>query len=162
MGNDTVFEEVLETGGSKAKQAGKSTIGAISDAGKAAASQIAGVRDKNTQDVVKELYGKTDQNTDSASDKSVNQNSQQPEDNTPQGIEKKKKLEELRQQLHREVYYDPLVNLPKQKEEEKPAEKIEREKMQEMQDLQKKEKDKPPPLIQKTQQGVEKYPGAGG
>ncbi len=157
MSKGTVLEEVLETGGSAAKQAGKSIIGAVSDAGKAAGSQITG-RSKDTQDIVKSLYEKSGQNTDRSSNKSTNQNFQQPED-TAQGIEKKKKLEELRAQLHREVYYDPLVNPPKPKEEERPAEKVERDKMQDLQENEQKKKDKPPPLVQKTQQRVEKYPG---
>ena len=162
MDTNSVIGEILETGSSAAKKSGKSIIGAISDTGKAAVSQITGQRNKDTQDIVESLYEKSDGNTNQSLNKSTDQNPQQTEDNTPQGIEKKKKLEELRQELHREVYYDPLVNPPKHEEDERPAEKVEREEMQEMQDLQKKEKDKPPPLVQKTQQRVEKYPGASG
>jgi len=156
------LEDALETGVSTAKRGAKTVANAVSDTGEAAASQITGVQNKDTQDIVKSLYAQSNQNTDQKSNKTSNQDPQQPEDNSPQGLEKKKKLEELRQQLHKEVYYDPLVNQKKPKEEERPAEKVEREEMQDLQDLQKKEKDKPPPLVQKTQQRVEKYPGASG
>lgn len=163
-----VLEEVLETGGSAVKQTGKAVAGAVSDTSKAAASQIAGQnlpagrQGKDTQDIVKSLYSQSDQNTDHPSNKSANQNLQHPEDNTPQGLEKKRKLEELRQQLHKEVYYDPLVNPKKPQEEERPAEKVEQEKMQDLQEDEQKKKDKPPPLVQKTQQRVEKFPGSSG
>ena len=75
--------------------------------------------------------------------------------------EEQKKLMELRSQLHRENYYDPTFN-PVKKQEERPAEKVENEKKQEMQDLQKKEEKKPPPLAaQRAAQRVENLPGAG-
>ena len=160
MSKATVFEEVLETGGSKAKQAGKSIIGAISDTGKAAASQITG-QSKDTQDIVKSLYAESEKEKDKSQRIQVQGSNDQP-DNTPEGIDKKKKLEELRQELHNEVYYDPLVSPKKQQQEERPAEKVEREEMEEIQDLQKKEKEKPSQLVQKTQQRVEKYPGVSG
>lgn len=163
MNKAGVLEEVLETGGSKSKQAGKSILGAISDTAKATASQITGVQNKDTEDIVKSLYAKNDENGKQTPPKSASQNPQQPEDNTPQGIDKKKKLEELRRELHREVYYDPLINPKKpQREEERPAEKVEREKKEEMIDLQEKKKKEPPPLVQRTQQRVEKFPGASG
>lgn len=162
MNTNSVVGEILETGVSAVKQTGKTVAGAVSDTGKAAASQITR-RSKDTQDIVKSLYAQSDQDTDQSPIKSSNQNAQQSEDNTPEAIDKKKKLEELRQELHNEVYYDPLVNPPKpQREEERPAEKVEREEMEEIQDLQKKEKEKPPPLVQRTQQRVEKFPGASG
>ncbi len=161
MNTNSVVGEILETGVSAVKQTGKTVAGAVSDTGKAAASQITR-RSKDTQDIVKSLYAQSDQDTDQSPIKSSNQNAQQSEDNTPEAIDKKKKLEELRQELHNEVYYDPLVNPPKSKEEERPAEKVEREEMEEIQDLQKKEKEKPPPLVQRTQQRVEKFPGASG
>jgi len=152
------LEDALETGVSTAKRGAKTVANAVSDTGKAAASQITGQRNRDTQDIVESLYGKSGGKIGQSSNESTNQNSQQPED-TAQGIEKKKKLQELRAQLHNEVYYDPLVNPPKPKEEERPAEKVERDKMQDLKENEQKKKDKPPPLVQKTQQRVEKYPG---
>ena len=82
----------------------------------------------------------------------------QIKDKTP---EEQKKLMELRQQLHGQ-YYQNLVNPPKQ-QEDRPAQKIEREKKEEMQDLQQKEAKKPPPLAtQRARERVEKFPGASG
>ena len=162
------LEDALETGVSGTKRGAKIVTNAVSDTGKATVSQItgqnlpAGRQGEDAQDIVKSLYAQSDKNTDRPSNKSTNQNSQQPEDNTPQGLEKKKKLEELRQQLHKEVYYDPLVNPSKSKEEERPAEKVEKEKQGEMIELAEKKKKEPPPLVQKTQQRVEKFPGASG
>jgi hypothetical protein len=76
--------------------------------------------------------------------------------------EEQKKLLELRNQLHKENYYDPTFN-PPQKQEERPAEKVENEKKQEMQDLQKKEEKKPPPLaVVREQNKAEMFRGASG
>ena len=76
--------------------------------------------------------------------------------------EEQKKLMELRSQLHRENYYDPTFN-PVKKQEERPAEKVENEKKQEMQDLQKKEEKKPPPLaVVREQNKAEMFRGASG
>lgn len=76
--------------------------------------------------------------------------------------EEQKKLIELRNQLHRENYYDPTFN-PVRKQEERPAEKVENEKKQEMQDLQQKEDKKPPPLaVIREQNKAEMFRGASG
>ncbi|OGH17421.1 MAG: hypothetical protein A3C22_01805 [Candidatus Levybacteria bacterium RIFCSPHIGHO2_02_FULL_37_10] len=73
-----------------------------------------------------------------------------------------KKLMELRNQLHREVYYDPTFN-PVKRQEERPAEKVEQEKKQEMAELQKKEEKKPPPLaVVREQNKAEMFRGASG
>ena len=155
------LEDALEVGASAVKSGAKTVTSAVSDTGKVAASQITG-RSKDTQDIVESLYAESDQNKDQKPNKTSDQNLQNPEDNTPEGLEKKKKLEELRQELHKEVYYDPLVNPKKPQEEERPAERVEKEKQEEMIELEEKKKEEPPPLVQKTQQRVEKYPGASG
>lgn len=160
MNTNSVVGEILETGVSAVKQTGKTVAGAVSDTGKAAASQVTG-RSKDTQDIVKSLYAESEKEKDKSQRVEVQDSNDQSE-NTPEGLDKKKKLEELRQELHNEVYYDPLVNPPKSKEEERPAEKVEREEMEEIQDLQKKEKEKPPPLVARNQQRVEKFPGQSG
>jgi len=154
------LEEALETGVSTAKRGAKTVASAVSDTGKAAASQITG-RSKDTQDIVESLYAQSEKEKDKSQGVEVQGSNNQPE-NTPEGLEKKKKLQELRQQLHNEVYYDPLVNPPKPKEEERPAEKVEKEKMQNLKEDEQKKEEKPPPLVQRTQQRVEKFPGASG
>ncbi|MBI4089157.1 MAG: hypothetical protein HY424_00440 [Candidatus Levybacteria bacterium] len=98
---------------------------------------------------LKDLYGKSDISKDGGSDPGK----------TP---EEQKKLLELRNQLHKENYYDPTFN-PVKKQEERPAEKVENEKKQEMQELQEKETKKPPPLaVQRAQKKTEMFPGSGG
>ena len=111
---------------------------------------------------LKSLYKESDEKVGQLPNKSTNQNLQQPEDNTPQAIEKKKKLEELRRELHKAVYYEPLVNPPKSQKEERPTEKVEREEREEMVELAEKKKKEPPPLVQKIRERVEKFPGTSG
>lgn len=85
---------------------------------------------------------------------------------TPPEIEKRsladeQKKKELRQILHNE-YYQKLVNPPKQ-QEERPAEKVEREKMGELQEEQEKQAKKPPPLPPSARPGtVERKMGVSG
>lgn len=75
--------------------------------------------------------------------------------------EDKQKVEALRQRLHSE-YYQKLTNPPKP-QEERPAEKVEREKQQELQELQEQELGKPPPLAaQRAATKVEKFRGVSG
>ena len=79
--------------------------------------------------------------------------------------EEQKKLMELRNQLHKENYYDPTFNPknPPAGGEERPAEKVENEKKQETVDLQKKEEQKPPPLaVVREQNKAEAFRGAAG
>lgn len=77
-------------------------------------------------------------------------------------LEEQKKLLELRNQLHKENYYDPTFNPPK-KQEERPVEKVENEKKQEMAELQKKEEKKPQPLaVTREQNKAEQFRGASG
>lgn len=76
--------------------------------------------------------------------------------------EKQKELMELRNKLHKENYYDPTFN-PVKKQEERPAEKVEQEKKQEMAELQEKEAKKPPPLaVVREQNKAEMFRGASG
>lgn len=164
MNKTGIIGEILETGGSLAKKSGKTIAKAAGDTAKAATAQVTGgdtsVSDK---DIVKNLYGiKDDKKTNSQQSFAQNPQQQAHPQDPIKSIEDKQKLAEARRQLHNEVYYDPLINLKKPQEEERPAEKVEKEKQEEMIDLQKKEKDKPPPLVQRTQQRVEKYPGASG
>lgn len=82
-----------------------------------------------------------------------------PDEVVKKKAEEKKNLQKTRQELHSQ--YVQSLNRPKPKEE-RPAEKVEREKKQEMVDLEQKEKKKPPVLVQRARERVEKYPGASG
>ena len=84
---------------------------------------------------------------------------EQIKDKTP---EEQKKLMELRSQLHKENYYDPTFNPPK-KQEERPVEKVENEKKQEMMELEQKDAKKPPPLaVVRERNKAEMFRGAAG
>ncbi len=120
---------------------------------------------------LRDLYGKSDMSQDGglSSNKIANLNppaggkptefEEQIKDKSP---EEKKELMELRNQLHKEVYYDPTFN-PVKKQEERPAEKVEQEKKQEMAELQEKEAKKPPPLaVVREQNKAEMFRGASG
>ena len=125
---------------------------------------------------LKDLYGSTDHNSSEKKEtkkptttinplataiekEKPSEFQEQIKDKTP---EEQKKLMELRQQLHKEKYYDPTFN-PVKKQEERPAEKVENEKKQEMVDLQQKEAKKPPPLeVARAQNKAEMFRGTSG
>lgn len=166
MDTSTLVGEVLESGGTAIKQTGKAASNAISDTAKAAVSQITGSQGDNSappsdidaKDIVSSLYEKS---------QSQNTNLQQvPKPaNAPTGSQKKTpdelaNLELVRKELHA-AYYQSLTNPPKP-QEERPAEKVEREEKQDLVDLQQKQMEKPPPLVQRAAQRVEKFPGASG
>ncbi len=72
-------------------------------------------------------------------------------------------LEVLRKKLHDEVYYIPLTKRQQRQEEERPAEKVEREKMEELKLEDEKKKKKPPPLaVQMASNKAEQFPGVSG
>lgn len=110
---------------------------------------------------LKDLYGSAKQNPSSGQN-SLDKSASFAEASAAKP-EEKKALLELRNQLHKENYYDPTFNPPKKQEEERPAEKVEMEKKQEMQDLQQKEAKKPSPLaVQREQKKVEMFRGPAG
>jgi hypothetical protein len=75
--------------------------------------------------------------------------------------ETQQKLLKIRQDLHNEAYYNPLFAY-EHKKEEKPAETVERQEQQKMQDLAQAEDKKLPPLdVRMKQIHVEAIPGAG-
>lgn len=103
------------------------------------------VQDKNkdTQDIVKALYGSSERN---------------PQPQTDQ------KIAALRQQLHRETYFDPTFNSQRKQQEEKIEEQQKEQeegqkKRWELQEKEQKEKEESAVLQQKK--SVEKRPGAG-
>jgi len=173
MNPNDVLGEVLEKGQSVVQKTGKAVADSASGALKTAAGQVAGdsgnqpgsneastavsdqqaTSDKFQNDeFVKELYAP-----------STSQNGQKVPSGEPQSqTEEQAKLAGVRQKLHDEVYYLPLIQGSKS-QEERPAEKVEREKKQEMQDLQQKEAEKPAPIaVQRAQQTAEKFRGVSG
>lgn len=165
-------EEALEAGKSLTKKTGKSAVSSAGNIVKTAVSQITGSSsdnssqaDQDTKDFVKGLYG-TSGKQQAISKKNQSSSSQNTNDSSlVKNPEEQEKLAKVRADLkkrHDEFYYQPLVNPPKQ-QEERPAEKVEKEKQEEMIDLQKKEREKPPPLaVQRAQTKTEKFPGGGG
>lgn len=168
MDTTNLVGEVLESAGTAAKQTGQAAASIVGGAVAATASQLgvpvvdnsgsANLDNTNTQDVVESLYGEsqpqntTPQQTPTPASDSSNAQSKSPEELA--------NIEFIRKELH-EAYYQTLVNPPKQ-EEESVSEKIEREDQQEMVDLQEKQMEKPPELVQRAAQRVEKFPGASG
>ncbi len=160
MNSDDVFGEVLEKG----QQAVKQTTNVVSDAAKMAADQIAGQKDtagdqasndsstdiQAAKDMVKDFYAPSNPGQAPVSKDLVAQ-------------EDASKLAQVKQQLHNEVYYDPLVNRPKkQEEEERPAERVERQEMEDLQAEQKKQKEKPDFAMQRAQRQAEVKGGVSG
>lgn len=170
MDKNGVLGELLEQGQSVVQKTGKAVADSATGVVKTAAGQVAGdsniqakdnavvpdqkvLSDKTqTDELVKELYAP-----------SQPQNGQNLTPAEPQSkTEEQAKLASVRQKLHDEVYYEPLIQGSKS-QEERPAEKVEREKKQEMQDLQKKEAKKPAPIaVQRAQQTAEKFRGVSG
>jgi hypothetical protein len=111
---------------------------------------------------LRDLYGKSDPSASSGQDKKPSEFQEQIAEKSP---EEQKKLIELRNQLHKVNYYDPTFNPknPPAGGEERPAEKVEQEKKQEMMDLQQKDAKKPPPLaVVREQNKAEMFRGASG
>ncbi|OGH05221.1 MAG: hypothetical protein A2W22_01205 [Candidatus Levybacteria bacterium RBG_16_35_11] len=165
--------EILEKGQSAVKTVKKQ----VTDTAKAAVSQVAGDSTidqasptqvgKVDENFVKDLYGIKDKPiaTGQKNQPQVTNQNQPASPSQAQEVKKaedKQKLAKLRQELHMKTYFEPTFNPPKQKPEERPAEKVEQEKKEEKIELHEKEKKKPPPIVQKAQQRVEKFPGASG
>lgn len=163
----------MEKGQGAVKKTGKAAVDSAAGAVKTAANQVAGdsnqsgsnetntvvsdqqtVSDKAQNDeLIKELY---------APSKPQNSRNLPPAESQSK-TEEQVKLAGVRQKLHDEVYYEPLIQGQKARQEERPAEKVEKEKKQELQDLRKKEAKKPMPLaVQRAQQTAEKFRGVSG
>lgn len=190
MDDDGILGGALNQFGDAVKKAGKQAVKISEETLKDAGAQIAGQKQKDKPQenkksgsgwqsdeerikFLKDLYGssqKSSSDQDSASSQAKNASSspkkaeqtefeKQISDKSP---EEQKKLLQLRQELHREKYYDPTFN-PVKKQEERPAEKVENEKKKEMQDLQQKEAKKPQPLaVVREQNKTEMFRGAAG
>ena len=185
-----MFEEIIETGGSTVKKAGKTVV---SDFAKTAKAQVAGSSSSNVSDqgtneqaastqmtddqrkqILRDLYGKTDKSDDKdkskdegKADKPIPQNATQkalgmtpPDPNEGKTPEEIKELASLRSSLHGQ-YYENLTNPPKPPEEPV-TEKLEREEKEDRWELEQKEKEKPPPLAVQNAQKTERNPGVSG
>jgi hypothetical protein len=175
MDDTTILGGVLNQLGQTAKQAVKQVVKLPEEMAGDLGRQIGGDKpaistenpdnskqwqsDEDRIKFLKDLYGKTDMSKDGSSGKKPTEFQEQIADKSP---EEQRKLMELRNQLHQENYYDPTFN-PVKKQEERPAEKIENEKKQEMMDLQQKEADKPQPIaVIREQNKAEMFRGAAG
>jgi len=185
MSDDSVLGSAFSQLGDIVKKTGQQVVKIPKDAAEDVEKQIVGeVKDKDvnnqdqqavnqgdsnrgTEEIVKSFYEKSPQLL--ASPNSAGQTEDQKatgdefrkqiKDKSP---EEQKKLLELRNQLHKENYYDPTFNRP-QKQEERPAEKIEKEKKMEAVVLEEKNKEKPPPLaVVRERNKAEMFRGAAG
>lgn len=170
----SILGEILEQGGSIVGQTGKQVVKMPSDFAKTAAGQTgaapassdqnapvdAATTKKQREELVKGLYGISDKK--GAQGQAVPKSSQSPQSSQQKSPEELQKLAGLRQKLHEETYYQPLVNPPKP-QEERPLEKVEREEMEELQEKQDKQAKKPPPLSPSARPGtVERKMGISG
>ncbi len=118
--------------------------------------------EEQNKEVVKSLYAKSDPNTNTPNTNNPTAHiaqdlAQKYTEKTPEEIQK---MAALRNQLHKETYYDPTFNAPKP-QEERPVEKIEREKKEEQMELQKKEDEKPV-AVDRASKSTETFRGAVG
>ncbi len=169
MNDDSLLKQGLLGIGTLGKQVGKGVSEESKKTVKSVGQQVVGIesapdanaenpgrektsamqanKSKENQELLKAMYGKSE--TDSA--------------NTPlTGVSQdNQKLAQLRQQFQRD-YWERTFNSPKREPEEKPAEKVEREKEEERWKLQEKEKKKPPPLaVSREQNKTESRVGSG-
>lgn len=178
-----IVGEVLEQGGSVVGQTAKQIIKTPADLAKTAGGQINPTQssqdnqmDKNktsqdqknsdtqkaSEDIVKNLYGKTDdKNTDLKPQENLQKTTNEHPEKTPEELQK---IEKLKQELHQTTYYQPLIN-PQKQEEERPAEKVEREEQQEEQkklEEIKEEEKKVPLAVERAERKTEMFRGVSG
>jgi hypothetical protein len=101
--------------------------------------QVSSDNNDRTKEVVRDFYSPSDDNM------------QQPTPQKQEQLDTDQRLSQVRQRLyqeqHNEVYYQPLISYEhNQQRVESTSEKLENEKRQEMQDLQVKQANSPPPL----------------
>lgn len=170
MDKNRVLGELLEQGQSVVQKTGKAVADSATGVVKTAAGQVAGDPNNQAKDnvVVPDQKANDKTQTDELVEElyapSQPRNGQNLSPSEPQSkTEEQAKLANVRQKLHDEVYYEPLIHGQKAKQEERPAEKVEKEKKQEMADLQQKEAKKPAPIaVQRAQQSAEKFRGVSG
>lgn len=179
-----IASEVLEQGGSVVGQTAKQIIKTPTDLAKTAGGQINPVQPpqenqidpnktsvgqnqtnadakKINEDVVKSLYEKSgNENIDQKTQEHLQKMAEEHPEKTPEELQE---IEKLKQELHQTTYYQPLIN--PQKQEERPAEKIEKEKRQEeekkMDELKEEEK-KEPLAVHQAERKTEIFRGVSG
>lgn len=162
MDKNGVLGEVLEKGQSTVSKTGKTVVSAAANTVKIAANQVTANSDNKenqteeadnktkTKAMIKDIYAPSNPNASAKPAEQIE-------------AEDKAKLESLRQKLHNEVYYDPLINRAKKgEEEERPAEKVEREKMEDLRETQKKKEKQKPIAVQRAQNVIEANRGVSG
>lgn len=115
-------------------------------------------RKSQNQEIVSSLYAPS---KETAQDPAAQTATAVAEENPKKSPEEIQKIAQLKQQLHQTTYYQPLVTPPKQ-QEEKPAEKVEREKIEDLQEKQEKQEDEVKKAPIQQAQNIEKHRGAHG
>lgn len=155
---EEVAEELKDTGKAIVKEVGRvpgdSAQSIVSQAADIEAPQkeVEQSRAKDSEEITKHLYAKSSQNLTEVA----------PKELIEQKTEEKKKAvrEQLKKAAHAS-YYQGLVNRPKP-QEERPAEKVEREKKEDRWKLEEKKAKEKPIAVSRAQQSVEKYRGSAG
>lgn len=118
------------------------------------------IRKEQTKETVKSFYEKSDPNLKTPAAQTAVKIAEENPDETPEKI---KQMADLRMKLHMETYYNPTFNPPK-KQEEAPAERVERQKQEEEQkrwELKQKEEKKKPIAVDRAERKTEAKIGSG-
>lgn len=177
MDDATILGGTLGQLGQAVKKAGQQIVKIPEEMAADLGGQVAGVKQSDGDKVqenksgkqwqsdgerikfLRDLYSSAQPSPEATAGKA---NSNPPTGGKSTEFKEQKKLLELRNQLHKENYYDPTFN-PVKKQEERPAEKVEQEKKREMQELEQKEAKKPPPLaVVRERNKAEMFRGASG
>lgn len=164
MDKSGIVGEMFEQLGQAAKQVGKSVANTPANLAKTAVSQVANTKDPGSTEVLAPDKAKNlTVSTLGASEGSTVSENTKPQSDP---VAEQKQLAETREKLkafqeqHNTTYYNQTFNKPVALEE-RPTEKIEREKIQELRELQKK-KEKLPEAVQQIVGKSERRPGASG
>jgi hypothetical protein len=149
MDKNGMFGSLLETGKNTVSDTAKTTVSDVSDSVQSQLgiqtepsafspnSQPAAADTERTKEMVNEYYG--------VSDTGYRQQLQADIDVQEQLRKDREELKRLMDR-HNTSYYEPLVNPPKEKPQERAAERVERQVQEDRWELQKKEEKKPPPV----------------
>ena len=140
--------EILEEGGSIVSQTAKTVKSQVLPSSQNEKNQ--------NEEVVKSLYEKSD--SAQPPPQTVSEEDQLAQ--TRNELQTSQSKKQAHQQQHDVTYYNPTFNQP-HPQEERSAEKVEREQQQEMQELQQKEAEKPKLAVDRAQ-NIEKFRGASG
>ena len=109
------------------------------------------VENQRTRELIKDFYSPSEDNVAGASQVP------QTDDQKLAAVRQK-----LHQELHNEVYYQNLISYEQSKPEERPAEKVERQEMEELQIKQQKQQAELPIAVKMAQTHTETSPGIAG